>query len=256
MGSVDPNAVLRNFRRIADHVVRFPASEVRALDFDVVAHDAPKPTFQSKFLLAGGHFLWVELFIDGFSMGSSRGALPTEGVYVALSNTRRDVKHVQSFVGTLAVLPHGVQQTKILAEISKDLVKLQRGFRVFDVAVGDWVDISGAVSILPADAMQAYKMTRTLGTSANLDSRFPNLVFVICYAFCVQVLLGREVGPRQYQRKLSEPQLYTQGRPNPGRCRSDSYCNSWCSKILNRAEKAFAKGSWHSCGTAAAFCWS
>jgi hypothetical protein len=242
-------------------VVRVPASDVRALDFVVVARDAPKPMFQSKFLLAGGHFLWVEIFIDGFSMGSSRGALPTEGIYVALSNTRRDVKHVQSFVGTLAVLPHGVQQTTILAEISKDLVKLQRGFRVFDVASGDWVDISGAVSILPADAMQAYKMTRTLGTSATLDSRFLNLIYVRCnrvqnYRICVQVLLGREVGPRQYQRKLSEPHLYTQGRANQGCGRSDSDSISWCSKILNCAEKAFAKASWHPRGTAAVFCWS
>ena len=109
--------------------------------------------------------------MDGVSLTKSRGALSSDGVYVSLSNTRRDCKHFQSFVGTLFLVPPGVDTLSLLEFVSADILKLQRGVRVYDVALDKWRMVRGVISMLPTDHTQAIKTTRGLGTAANITSR-------------------------------------------------------------------------------------
>ena len=117
-----------------DTLVEFSAHDVSSLLKPDVA-DPPAPLFADRFLVEGYGFLWVEIFMDGFNMSKSRGALASEGVYVALSNMRRDTRHAQSLIGTLFVAPHGVSAVTLLKNVSEDILALQRGFQVYDASL-------------------------------------------------------------------------------------------------------------------------
>jgi hypothetical protein len=146
--------------------VQFAAGEVRcplALSADV-----PKPLFRAPFV-TNGCTCWIEIFIDGFRMGSGGGSPSSCGIYVSLSNIRRHLKHVQSFVGTLFLLPPGVDPSSVMWRVSQDLVALQQGISVWDSAINRWTTVHGLVSLLIADHMQAIDNTRALGNAATTD---------------------------------------------------------------------------------------
>ena len=152
--------------------------ELRSFSVNHVAHgvvgvvaDVEPPVFADSFLVAGHGFLWIEIFIDGFSMSKSRGALSSEGIYVSLSNTRRDSKHAQCFIGTLSLVPHGVDPLSLLRHVSDDLRQLQTGVDVFDSLDNTVRTIRGAISMLPADHVQVMRTTRALGNTALLTGR-------------------------------------------------------------------------------------
>ena len=104
--------------------VEFPAVEVCAAPSQL-RPVWPRTEFCSRFLVSGSAFLWLEIFVDGVSLTKSRGALSSDGVYVSLSNTRRDCKHFQSFVGTLFLVPPGVDTLSLLEFVSADILKLR-----------------------------------------------------------------------------------------------------------------------------------
>jgi hypothetical protein len=155
---------------LPDTLVEFGAHDVSSLLKPDVA-DPTAPLFADRFLVEGYGFLWLEIFLDGFNMSKSRGALATEGVYVALSNTRRDSRHAQSLIGTLFVAPHGISAVSLLKHVSKDILALQRGYQVYDALDNRWLKIRGAVSMLLSDHVQALKNTRSLSTNSRVTGR-------------------------------------------------------------------------------------
>lgn len=132
--------------------------------------DIPKPLFRAP-LVTNGCTCWIEIFIDGFRMGSGGGSPSSCGIYVSLSNIQRHLKHVQSFVGTLFLLPPGVDPLSVMWRVSQDLVALQNGISVWDSAINRWTTVHGFVSLLIADHMQAIDNTRALGNAATLIGR-------------------------------------------------------------------------------------
>lgn len=148
---------------------QFPADDVREVDMPIRAHDR-KPMFCYQEVI-DGTFVWIEIFVDSFGLGTSKSGAGSTGIYAAISNTRRDVRHVQSFVYTLFLLPPGVDPMSVMWVISRDLVKLQNGYNVFDSATQTWQHVKGAVSQLIADHAQALKTTRALGNNAHVTGR-------------------------------------------------------------------------------------
>ena len=160
----------RSYRQTPDKPhVQLRADDVCAPDTTIIA-DVPKPFFCHNVVI-DGIFVWVEIFVDSFGLGASKGGAASTGIYAAISNTRREVRHVQSFVHTCFLLPQGVDPTSVMWRISQDLIELQNGYPVFDTATQSWQLVKGAVSQLPSDHAQALKTTRALGNNANVTGR-------------------------------------------------------------------------------------
>lgn len=160
----------RPYRQTPDKLhVQLSADDVRAPETAIIA-DVRKPLFRHNVLI-DGIFIWVEIFVDSFGLGTSKGGTASTGIYAAISNTRRDVRHVQSFVHTCFLLPQGVDPMSVMWRISQDIIKLQNGYPVFDTSTQSWQLVKGAVSQLPSDHAQALKTTRALGNNANVTGR-------------------------------------------------------------------------------------
>jgi hypothetical protein len=159
----------RSYRQSPGLHVQLSPDDVLAPETAIIA-DVRQPLF-CHHLVIDGLFIWIEIFVDSFGMGTSKGGAASTGIYAAISNTRRDVRHVQSFVHTCFVLPQGVDPMSVMWRISQDLIELQNGYQVFDSATQSWHLVKGAVSQLPSDHAQALKTTRALGNNANVTGR-------------------------------------------------------------------------------------
>lgn len=107
---------------------------------------------------------YLSIYIDAYKTKTSHNQ-SSEGVYMSILNTSRRE------IFTLMVLPPGCDLHEALAPLRRDLIKLQKGIYVYDVATQTIVNTRAYVAAFVADTIQADKTCRSLGNAGLVHGR-------------------------------------------------------------------------------------
>ncbi len=123
----------------------------------------PEPT--------GDHFVWFELFIDGFGSYTTR-TRNTTGIYVSFANLRNEVKYTRKYIYTVSLIPKGVALADALVPLVEELQKLEdEGVEVEMYPTGERVRVHASIAYILSDHVQACSTIGHIGNNAIMNCR-------------------------------------------------------------------------------------